>query len=113
MPVVMSFVIFIVRTSGLQGSDLPVLALVVAPYLLLGLMVGWARQRSADSRFLFLATLLLSLGGTALLGLNAIHQQTMPEPGLALSITYIGVPLLQLVAVAVLGMILLMRRTMA
>lgn len=106
-------IIVCVRTSGFQSSDLPVLAVVVAPYLLLGLMAGSVRQRSADSSVLLFATLLLSLVGTALLAFNAPPHPTRPEPGLALSVTMIGVPLLQLVAASLLGLVLLVRRMMA
>lgn len=101
------------RTPGLQSSDLPFLVLVVAPYLLLGLMAGSVSKRSTAARALFIFTLFISLGGMALLGFNAPTLSTGPEPGLAQSVTMIGVPLLQFIAVSLLGLFLLLRRMMA
>jgi len=110
---IVSLVIVCARTSGLQISDLPFLALVVVPYLLLGLMAGSVSERSTAARVLFIFTLFLSLGGIALLGFNAPPLSTGPEPGLAQSVTMIVVPLLQLMAVSLLGLIFLLRRMMA
>ncbi|WP_255087796.1 hypothetical protein [Synechococcus sp. Tobar12-5m-g] len=59
----LSLIITWVRTSSLQSSDLPFLALIIAPYLLLGLMAGRVGDRSIAGRILFIATLFLSLGG--------------------------------------------------
>lgn len=101
------------RIPGLQSSDLPILALVAAPYPLLVLLAGCVGERSTAARVLFIATLLLALGGTALLGLSTPHPNGGPEPGLAMTVTMIVVPLLQLVAVAVFGLVLLFRRMMA
>ena len=106
----LSLIITWVRTSSLQSSDLPFLALIIAPYLLLGLMAGSVSNRSTFSRILFIATLLLSLGGLAVLSLSSPHTSTGPEPGLVQSVIMIGVPLLQLVGVAMFGLVLLLRR---
>jgi hypothetical protein len=110
---IVSLVIVCVRTSGLQSSDLPFLALVVVPYLLLGWLAGSVSERSTAARLLFITTLFLSLGGTALLGLDTSTRYTGPEPGLAQSVTMIVVPLLQFMAVSLLGLIFLLRRIMA
>jgi len=109
---ILSLIIVSVRHSSLQSSDLPFLALVVAPYLLLVMLAGCAGKRTLAARLLFCATLVLSLGGTALLGLNNPPPYTGPEPGLALSVTMLAVPLLQLVAVMVVGLVLFVKRTM-
>jgi len=101
------------RIPGLQSSDLPILALVAAPYPLQVLLAGSVGERSTAARVLFIATLLLAFGGTALLGLSTPHPNGGPEPGLAMTVTMIVVPLLQLVAVAVFGLVLLLRRMMA
>ena len=106
----LSLIITWVRTSSLQSSDLPFLALIIAPYLLLGLMAGSVSNRSMSARVLFIATLFLSLGGMALLSLSSPHPSTGPEPGLAQSVIMIGVPLLQLVGAAMFGLVLLLRR---
>jgi hypothetical protein len=108
-----SLIIVSARMSGLQWSDLPFLALVVAPYLLLGLMAGRVSVGSKAEWVLFIFTLLLSLAGMALLGFNTPPLSTGPEPGLAQSVTMIGVPLLQFIAVSLLGLVLLLRRMMA
>lgn len=108
-----SLIIVCARSSGLQSSDLPFLALVIAPYLLLGLMTGRMSERGTTARILFIVTLVLSLVGTALLALNSPYAYTGPEPGLAQTITIIILPLLQCIAAIVLGLILLLRRMMA
>jgi len=105
-----SLIVVCASTAGLQISDLPFLAFIVAPYLLLGLLAGRVRKQRADSGFLFIATVLLSLGGTLLLALNGFHHRPVPEPGLVQSVTIIVVPLLQLLAVTVLGLILQVKR---
>lgn len=107
-----SLIIVCSRTSGLESSDLAVLVFVAAPYLLLGLMAASVRERSTEARFLLIATVLVSLGGTALLGLTASPQPTRPEPGLAQSVTMILVPFFQLAAATVIGLVLLLRRLM-
>ena len=105
-----SLIINCVRTSSLQSSDLPFLALIIAPYLLLGLMAGRVSNRSMSARILFIATLVLSLAGMAVLSLSSPHPSTGPEPGLAQTVIMIGVPLLQLGGVALVGLALLLRR---
>jgi drug/metabolite transporter (DMT)-like permease len=107
-----SLIFVCTRTPGLQSSDLPVLALVVAPYPLLVLLAGSVGERSNAARVLFIVTLLLALGGTALLVLSTPHPNGGPEPGLAMTVTMIGVPLLQLGAVTLLGLVLLLKRMM-
>ncbi|MCP9870686.1 MULTISPECIES: hypothetical protein [unclassified Synechococcus] len=97
----------------MQSSDLPFLTLVMAPYLLLGLMTGGMSERGTTARILFIVTFFLSLVGTALLALNAPHPNTGPEPGLAQTITSISVPLLQCIVAIVLGLILLLWRMVA
>ena len=46
----------------------------------------------------------------ALLSLSSPLTSTGPEPGLAQSVIMIGVPLLQLVGVAMFGLVLLLRQ---
>ena len=48
--------------SGVHGSDLPVLMLVVAPYGLLALMAAGARHRRAEAWTLLITAVLLGLG---------------------------------------------------
>jgi hypothetical protein len=98
------------RLSGLHVSDLPVLILLVAPYGLLAVMAAGVRRRRADAWTLLITTVLLALGGIALLAFQSPHPFTGPEPGLALSVIVIALPLLQLVVVALLGLGLLLRR---
>jgi FtsH-binding integral membrane protein len=105
-----SLIVVCASTAGLRSSDLPFLALIVAPYLLLGLLAGRVRKQRADSGLLLIGTVLLSMGGTLLLVLNGFHHRPVPEPGLVQSVTIIVVPLLQLLAVTVLGLILQLRR---
>jgi apolipoprotein N-acyltransferase len=108
-----SLIIVCARMSGLQSSDLPFLAFVVAPYQLLGLMAGSVRAGTTAAWVLFIFTLFLSLGGMTFLGFNAPPLSTVPEPGLAQSVTMIGVLVLQFIAVSMLGLVLLLRRMTA
>ena len=50
------------RLSGVHGSDLPVLMLVVAPYGLLALMAAGTRHRRAEAWTLLITAVLLGLG---------------------------------------------------
>lgn len=101
--------LLVVRLSGVHGSDLPVLLLLVAPYGLLALMAAGARGRRAEAWALLVTAVLLGLGGMALLAFQS-PPTTGPEPGLALSVIAIALPLLQLVVVGLLGLVLLLRR---
>lgn len=99
-----------VRLSSVQVSDLPLLMLLVAPYGLLALMVVGGRRRRGEASALLISTVLLALGGIALLAFQSPHPATGPEPGLALSLIVIALPLLQLVVVGLLALVLLLRR---
>lgn len=99
-----------VRLSGVQVSDLPLLMLLVAPYGLLALMVAGGRRRRGEASALLISTVLLALGVIALLAFQSPHPATGPEPGLALSLIVIALPLLQLVVVGLLALVLLLRR---
>jgi hypothetical protein len=99
-----------VRLSSVQVSDLPLLMLLVAPYGLLALMVAGGRRRRGEASALLISTVLLALGGIALLAFQSPHPATGPEPGLALSLIVIALPLLQLVVVVLLALVLLLRR---
>lgn len=90
--------------------DLPVLALLVAPYLLLAVLAACVRRRNGEAWMLLIATVVLGVGGVALLALSAPHSISTPEPGLAQAVVTIGVPLLQLVAALALSLALLVRR---
>lgn len=98
------------RSGGVRSMDLPVLALLVAPYLLLAVLAAWVRRRNGAAWMLLIATVVLGVGGVALLALSAPHSSSTPEPGLALAVVTIGVPLLQLVAALALSLALLLRR---
>jgi len=50
------------RLSGVHGSDLPVLMLVVAPYGLLALTAAGARHRRAEAWTVLITAVLLGLG---------------------------------------------------
>jgi peptidoglycan/LPS O-acetylase OafA/YrhL len=106
-------VVHAARSGGAWSMDLPVLALLVAPYLLLAVLVAWVRHRNAEAWMLLIATMVLGVGGVALLALSAPHSLSTPEPGLAQAVVTIGVPLLQLVAVLALSLALLVRRLRA
>jgi hypothetical protein len=63
----------------------------------------------AEAWALLITAVILGLGGMALLAFQSPHS-TGPEPGLALSVIGIALPLLQVVVVGLLGLVLLLRR---
>ncbi|MCT0211429.1 MAG: hypothetical protein DCF18_08875 [Cyanobium sp.] len=101
------------RSGGVRSMDLPVLALLVAPYLLLAVLAACVRRRNGEAWMLLIASVVLGVGGVALLALSAPHSISTPEPGLAQAVVTIGVPLLQLVAALALSLALLVRRLRA
>lgn len=93
-------------TTGLRSGDLPFLAFLVVPYLVLGLLAWRERQRRRHSNLLFIVVLLLSLGGTILLGADSYRFHTVPEHRLVQRITIIVVPMLQSTAAIAIGLLL-------
>jgi len=102
-----SLILLATSTPGLRPSDVPFLGLVVAPYALLGLLALRVRGRRTVSRLLFVVALILALAGTALFGWDSYQYHTVPEHRLVQRMTLIAVPVLQSLAVALTGLILL------
>jgi hypothetical protein len=98
------------RWSIASATEALVVPLVVGPYVLLGLMVWWRRASRAASWVLFISVLVLAAVGLCLFGLDAYHQQTDPKYGMAMHFAVLGVPVLQGLAVLVLGLGLLVER---
>ncbi|MEA5474731.1 hypothetical protein VB716_10915 [Synechococcus sp. CCY9201] len=96
----------VTSTTGLRSGDLPFLAFLVAPYLLLGLLAWRERERRSLSNLLFIVVLLLSLGGTILLGADSYRFHTVPEHRLVQRMTIIVVPMLQSMAAIAIGLLL-------
>jgi len=97
-----SLVIVGTGTTGLRTGDLPFLAFLIAPYFVLGLQAWRERERPRLSNLLFVAVLVLSLGGTLLLGIDSYRFHTVPEHRLVQRMTIIVVPTLQsTVAIAI------------
>ncbi|MEX1316733.1 MAG: hypothetical protein AB1Z22_06340 [Synechococcaceae cyanobacterium] len=92
---------------------MPFLAFLVFPYLVLGLMASWQRGRRHRSDLVFVAVLLLSLGGIGLLGFDSIRFHTVPEHRLTQRLTVIIVPMLQSAAALALALVLLGYRMLA
>jgi hypothetical protein len=99
-------ILVVTSTTGLRSGDLPFLAFLVAPYLLLGLLAWRERERRSLSNLLFIVVLLLSLGGTILLGADSYRFHTVPEHRLVQRMTIIVVPMLQSMAAIAIGLLL-------
>ena len=99
-------ILVVTSTTGLRSGDLPFLAFLVAPYLLLGLLAWRERERRRLSDLLFINVLFLSLGGTILLGADSYRFHTVPEHRLVQRMTIIVVPMLQSTAAIAIGLLL-------
>lgn len=108
-----SLILVTTSTTSLRWSDVPFLAFLVFPYLVLGLMASWQRGRRHRSDLVFVAVLLLSLGGIGLLGFDSIRFHTVPEHRLTQRLTVIIVPMLQSAAALALALVLLGYRMLA
>jgi len=105
-----SLILLATSTPGLRPSDVPFFGLVVAPYALLGVLARWVRGRRTVSRLLFVVALILALAGTALFGWDSYQYHRVPEHRLVQRMTVIAVPVLQSLAVALTGLMLLVVR---
>lgn len=105
-----SLLLVITSVPGLRLGDLPFLLFLLAPYVLLGWLAWRERQRRTLSAVLLGATLLLSLAGTLLLGLDSYRFHTVPEHRLVQRFTIVVVPMLQAAAVVVIGMVIRIMR---
>ncbi|MEA5443628.1 hypothetical protein [Cyanobium gracile] len=108
-----SLVIVGTGTTGLRTGDLPFLAFLIAPYFGLGLLAWRERERPRLSNLLFVAVLVLSLGGTLLLGIDSYRFHTVPEHRLVQRMTILTVPMLQSTAVIAIALLLQVNRMLA
>lgn len=108
-----SLILVVTSTTGLRRGDLPFLAFLLAPYLLLGLVAWRERERRLVSNLLFVAVLVLSLGGTILLGVDSYRFHTVPEHRLVQRMTILVVPMLQSTAAIAMGLVLQANRMLA
>jgi hypothetical protein len=99
-------ILVVTSTTGLRSGDLPFLAFLVVPYLVLGLLAWRERERRSLSNLLFIVVLFLSLGGTILLGVDSYRFHTVPEHRLVQRMTIIVVPMLQSTAAIAIGLLL-------
>jgi hypothetical protein len=99
-------ILVLTSTTGLRSGDLPFLAFLVVPYLVLGLLAWRERERRSHSNLLFIVVLVLSLGGTILLGADSYRFHTVPEHRLVQRMTIIVVPMLQSTAAIAIGLLL-------
>ncbi|MBC1261011.1 hypothetical protein FQK07_06930 [Synechococcus sp. BSF8S] len=106
-----SLILVITGVPGVRMDDLPFLAFLLAPYLLLGLLAWRERGRRRLSAVLFVAVLVLSLAGTILLGLDSYRYHTVPEHRMVQRMTLIVVPMLQSFAAIMIGLMLQVNRS--
>jgi len=99
-------ILVLTSTTGLRSGDLPFLAFLVVPYLVLGLLAWRERERRSHSNLLFIVVLVLSLGGTILLGADSYRFHTVPEHRLVQRMTILVVPMLQSTAAIAIGLLL-------
>ena len=99
-------ILVLTSSTGLRSGDLPFLAFLVVPYLVLGLLAWRERERHSLSNLLFIVVLFLSLGGTILLGADSYRFHTLPEHRLVQRMTIIVVPMLQSTAAIAIGLVL-------
>jgi hypothetical protein len=96
--------------SILTPGDAWVVPIVLAPYVLLGLLAWWRRESRAASVLVLVAVLVLAGAGLGLFGLDAYGRATDPRYGMAMHFQVVGVPALQGLGVLVLGLALLAGR---
>lgn len=101
-----SMILAVTSTSGARASDVPFLGFLVFPYVLMGLLSWWQRSRRRRSAGVFIAVLLLSLGGILLLGIDSFRFHTMPDHRMVQRFTMIAVPLLQTTATLAIALVL-------
>ena len=94
-------------TAGFGPRDVVIVAFILGPYLLLGLLAWWQRGESLVSWLLLTVTFLLATWGVYLFGLDSYRSQTEWEYRMAQRLTVFLVPLLQWAAVLVVGLVLL------
>jgi hypothetical protein len=104
--VLTGLILVLTSTTGMRSGDLPFLAFLVVPYLVLGLLAWRERERRSHSNLLFIVVLVLSLGGTILLGADSYRFHTVPEHRLVQRMTIIVVPMLQSTAAIAIGLLL-------
>ena len=93
------------NTSGLRPNDAVILAFVLGPYLLLGLLARWQRGESIASWFLLVVTVTLAALGVYLFGLDSYRYHTDFEYRMSQRLTVFLVPLLQWAAALMVGLV--------
>ena len=94
-------------TAGPQHNDGILIAFVLGPYLLLGLLARWQRAESIVSWLLLAVTVIVATWGLSLFGLDSYWYHTDWQYRMAMRLTVLLVPLLQWAAVLVVGLVLL------
>lgn len=93
------------NTAGLRPSDAVVLAFVLGPYLLLGLLAWWQRGEPIASWFLLVVTATLATLGVYMFGLDSYRYHTDFEYRMSQRMTVFLVPLLQWAAALMVGLV--------
>jgi hypothetical protein len=94
-------------TAGFGPRDVVIVAFILGPYFLLGLLAWWQRGESLVSWLLLTVTFLLATWGVYLFGLDSYRSHTDWQYRMAQRLTVFLVPLLQWAAVLVVGLVLL------
>jgi uncharacterized membrane protein len=92
---------------GLAPGDVIVVAFVLGPYLLLGLLAWRQRGKAIASRVLLAVAVVLAAWGLYLFSLDSYRYHTVAEYRMVQRMTVLLVPLLQWAAVLLVGLGLL------
>jgi hypothetical protein len=94
-------------TAGPGPNDVFIVAFLLGPYLLLGLLAWWRRGKSIASWLLLAVTVILATWGVCLFGLDSYWYHTDWQYRMAMRMAVLLVPLLQWAALPVVGLVLL------
>jgi hypothetical protein len=94
-------------TAGPGHGDVFIVAFVLGPYLLLGLLAWWQRSKSIVSWLLLGVTVMLATWGVCLFGLDSYWYHTDRQYRMAMRLAVLLVPLVQWAAMLVVGLVLL------
>ena len=104
---VITLVLGLTSTAGPGPGDAFIVAFVLGPYLLLGLLAWWQRGESILSWLLLAVAVILATWGVCLFGLDSYWYHTDWQYRMSQRMTVLVAPPLQWAAVLVFGLVLL------
>jgi hypothetical protein len=94
-------------TAGPGPDDVLIVAFILGPNLLLGLLAWWQRGNPIGSWLLLAVAVILATWGVGLFGLDSYWYHTDWQYRMAMRMAVLLVPLLQWAAMPVVGLVLL------